>query len=144
MAKIKFVSNEERRFVSFLDEAQTNPERWSHLAPSELVGEKFVHHEGSADEPQLFEVKFPGNHTVEAHAHEADEIIVVTEGEVHFGKQVFGAGSSVFIPKLTLYSFKTGPNGMTFLNFRPTKTARKGIFKDELMKMRSEKKIEST
>ena len=53
-------------------------------------------------EPQLFEAKYPANNKVEAHAHHVDEIVVITEGEIHFGKQVYGVGSSVFIPKMTL------------------------------------------
>ena len=140
MATIKFVSGNERHFVSFQDRAKADPQAAAalkRLPPGERNGGRFTHHEGTSDEPQLFEVKFPANNKVEAHAHDTDEIIVVTEGEVHFGKQVYGVGSSVFIPKMTLYSFQAGPKGLTFLNFRPTKSTG-AIFKDEFMEMRRE------
>ena len=42
------------------------------------------------------------------------------------------AGSSVFIAAHTLYSFRAGPDGVRFLNFRPVGGARY-IFKDEFM-----------
>jgi hypothetical protein len=107
----------------------------NNLPVGERDGSSFVHHDGGSDEPQLFEVKLPAGRKVDAHAHSADEIIVVTEGDIHFGKQVYGVGSSVFIPKMTLYSFKAGVNGLTFLNFRPTRSSG-AIFKDEFMAMR--------
>ena len=138
MAAIKFVSSNQRQFVSGQERAKTDPQvaaALKHFPPGGPQGDSFTHYEGTSDEPQLFEAKFPANNKVEAHAHYSDEIIVVTEGEIHFGKQVYGVGSSVFIPKMTLYSFQAGPKGLTFLNFRPTKTIRI-IFKDELMAMR--------
>jgi quercetin dioxygenase-like cupin family protein len=138
MATIKFVSSNERHFVSIVERAKTDPQvaaALKHFPPGERNGTTFAHHEGSPDEPQLFEVRFPANNRVEAHAHDADEIIVVTEGEIHFGKQVYGVGSSVFIPKMTLYSFQAGPKGLTFLNFRPTRS-KGAIFKDEFMAIR--------
>ena|SRR3981189_1122241 len=140
MATIKFVNSDERHFVSLQERAKTDPQLAASLEnfpPGERNGATFTHHEGTSDEPQLFEAKFPANNKVEAHAHYSDEIIVVTEGEIHFGKQVYGVGSSVFIPKMTLYSFQAGPYGLTFLNFRPTKGTGV-IFKDEFMAMRRE------
>jgi mannose-6-phosphate isomerase-like protein (cupin superfamily) len=138
MATIKFVNGKDRNFTSVEERAKTDPqlaEAMKHFPPGEGNGDLFTHHSGSSDEPQLLEVRFPANNKVEAHAHDADEILVVTEGEIHFGKQVYGVGSSVFIPKMTLYSFQAGPNGLTFLNFRPTKS-HGAIFKDTFMEMR--------
>jgi hypothetical protein len=45
--------------------------------------------------------------------------MVVIDGEVQFGGHSYRAGSSVLIPKLTLYSFRVGSEGVTLLNFRP-------------------------
>lgn len=86
----------------------------------EIVGESAFHHPGSATEMQLFEVNVPPGHEFEAHAHAADEIIYVLEGDLVLGARVLGAGSSVFVPGHTLYGFKAGPAGLRFLNFRAT------------------------
>jgi hypothetical protein len=77
----------------------------------------------------------PPNMKVDAHAHETDEIVVVAKGSVLFGKRAYGPGSSVMIPKMTLYSFQAGPAGLTFLNFRPTIDFGK-ISKDDFMARR--------
>jgi hypothetical protein len=34
------------------------------------------------------------------------------------GRQVLRTGSSMHIPAMTLYQFKSGPDGLHFLNFR--------------------------
>jgi quercetin dioxygenase-like cupin family protein len=122
MATIKFVSADERKFIS---------------ANKAFNSSKFTHHPGGPDSPQLFEVKYPPNQKVAAHAHTADEIFVVTEGEIHFGKQVYGVGSSVFIPMMTLYAFQAGPDGLTYLNFRPIGGAR-NIPRDEFVASRGQ------
>lgn len=77
-----------------------------------------IHHPGSESELQLFTVRLPPGDGFDSHAHRTDEIIYVLEGELHFGAQVIPAGSSVYVPADTLYAFKAGPNGLTFLNFR--------------------------
>jgi quercetin dioxygenase-like cupin family protein len=98
----------------------------------------FSHHPGSDGEPRLFEVSFPPDAVTESHAHDVDEIIVVMEGEMRFGKQTYGVGSSVYIPKMTLYSFQAGPEGLRFLNFRTATSAVPHINKDEFMAMRAQ------
>jgi len=138
MATIKFVRGDEREFRTVEERAKTDArlaERLKHLPDRVAGSSNFVHHEGSADEPELFEVRIPADFKIAPHAHESDEIIVVTEGEVRFGKQIYGVGSSVFVPKMTLYGFQAGPEGLTFLNFRPTKTPG-AINKDEFLAKR--------
>jgi redox-sensitive bicupin YhaK (pirin superfamily) len=78
-----------------------------------------MHHLGTVDEPQLFELRVPPNTELAPHAHGQDEIIYIAEGEIHVGRRVLKAGSSVFVAKQTLYSLKAGPEGARFLNFRP-------------------------
>ena len=39
---------------------------------------------------------------------------------VHLGARVVGPGDALFVAKNTLYSFDIGPEGCSFLNFRPT------------------------
>ena len=97
----------------------------------------FSHHPGSENEPRLFEVQYPPNAVTESHAHDADEIIVVIEGELRVGKRTYGVGSSIYIPKLTLYSFQAGPEGLRFLNFRTAASKIARISKDELVAMRA-------
>lgn len=140
MSTIKFVRADQRHFLSVAEQCESDPdvrEIVKRLPAGELQGSSFVHHQGNSDEPQLFEVRMPADSQVESHAHEVDEIIVVTEGEAHFGNYICGVGSSVFIPKLTLYSFRAGPQGLTFLNFRPVHSGpEEVVFKDEFLARR--------
>jgi uncharacterized cupin superfamily protein len=59
----------------------------------------------------------PGGRT-QAHAHAESEIIYVLSGDIEFGNRSFPAGSAINVPGNTLYSFRAGPNGLRFLNFR--------------------------
>jgi mannose-6-phosphate isomerase-like protein (cupin superfamily) len=77
-----------------------------------------MHLAGSDSEPQLFEPRFPPNVRVDSHAHIEDEVMHVLEGEIRFGNRSFPAGSTIYIPGGTLYSFTSGPDGVRFLNFR--------------------------
>jgi quercetin dioxygenase-like cupin family protein len=140
VSAITFVDGNSRSITSFQDKARVNPEyrdMLSKVSPEQTLGGSFVHHAGSETQPQLFEVQFPPNAPVAAHAHTEDEIIVVTEGSLRFGRRVFGAGSSIFIPKMTLYSFTAGADGATFLNFRP-RGGSGVVFKDEFVQARQQ------
>lgn len=123
MGTIRFVRGDDKALVPLGDYIAASPtwrEKLGDVPPGELQANVFMHHPGGADTPRLFEVGYPPGTKVEPHAHDVDEIIVVTQGELRFGRQVFGPGSSVFIPARTLYSFQAGDEGATFLNFRPT------------------------
>jgi quercetin dioxygenase-like cupin family protein len=77
-------------------------------------------HDGEA--LQLFHIDLgPGAH-VEPHAHTEDEIIYLLRGEIHLGARVLGPGDALYVAAHTLYSFDAGPEGASFLNFRPTHT----------------------
>jgi hypothetical protein len=52
------------------------------------------------------------------HYHDEDEIIVVTGGEIILGPRSYGPGTAIAIARNTRYGFRTGPEGMTFINFR--------------------------
>ena len=118
MASIEFVVPSSEAYepaVSFADPDRAQiPE-----ADAEAGIRLWARHAGDADTPQLLQVRYPPATTATAHAHEADEIIFVTEGELIFGRRHYGPGSSVHIPRETLYSFRAGAEGATFLNFRP-------------------------
>jgi quercetin dioxygenase-like cupin family protein len=96
---------------------------WIEIPPDdENVGGKRTFHPGPNDDPhglELFEVRLAPDRTIESHAHESDEIIYVLSGQMHLGATVLEAGSTVHVPGRTLYTFKAGPQGLHFLNFRP-------------------------
>jgi quercetin dioxygenase-like cupin family protein len=81
---------------------------------------------------QLFEIALEPDADVAPHAHTASEIIFVTQGELRLGSQVAGPGSAIYIEAETLYGFRAGPAGATFLNFRADSSARY-IFKEEFV-----------
>ena len=55
------------------------------------------------------------------HSHSEDEIIFVVDGEIRLGNKLYGEGTAVAIAADTLYSFTTGPQGLSFINFRAGK-----------------------
>ncbi len=105
------------------------------FTPEELAGKTREHHAGSETEPELFEVRFGPDTVVHSHAHHVDEIIYVISGQLILGSRVLEAGSSVLVGGLTLYSFRTGPEGVHFVNFRPRSGAGY-LSKDEFMAQR--------
>jgi quercetin dioxygenase-like cupin family protein len=56
---------------------------------------------------------------VAPHFHSEDEVIVVTGGEIVLGLRRYGRGTVIGIPQRTVYGFHTGPEGLSFINFRP-------------------------
>lgn len=112
------------------------------FTPEELAGTTRGHHSGSETEPELFEVRFGPDTVVHSHAHLCDEIIYVIAGQLILGSRVLEPGSSVFIAGLTLYSFRTGPDGVHFVNFRPRSGAGY-LSKDEFMAQRGSDPIEA-
>ena len=107
--------------------------------PGANGGARFPH-PGSETELYLHEARAKPNAVIEAHVHRTDEIIYVTEGELHLGSRVLTPGCSVYIPGDTLYSFKAGPTGLTFLNFRGRRDT-SHLSKDEFLKERAERKL---
>jgi quercetin dioxygenase-like cupin family protein len=87
---------------------------------------------------QLFELHMEPGDRAESHAHTEDEIIVIIDGEMHMGNRVLPKGSALYIEKDTLYAFGTGPEGCTFLNFRPSELSGY-LTKDEFMAQRRER-----
>jgi hypothetical protein len=134
MAKIEFRTLEDTPVYVVRDRVPEGPLR-EHIGESELDNQVRMYFPGSADELQMFEAILEPNCGPDPHAHHEDEIVYVVEGEMHFGRRVLTPGCSVRIPKYTLYSFRAGPQGLRFLNFRARAN---GIFisKDELMAMR--------
>ena len=94
------------------------PDVAARMSEAERNGDVRILHSGSGGELQLFEANIAPNDEVSLHAHEADEIIYILEGELQIGRKRLGPGASVFIGGQTLYGFKAGPSGVRFLNFR--------------------------
>jgi quercetin dioxygenase-like cupin family protein len=106
------------------------------FTPEELAGRTREHHLGSDTTPELFEVRFQPDTVVNSHAHLRDEIIYVVEGALILGSRVLPPGSSVYVAANTLYSFRAGPEGVRFVNFRPTAGAGY-VSKEEFMANRT-------
>ena len=57
---------------------------------------------------------------IDVHSHSEDEVIFVTGGSIKLGNAVHGPGAALFVAANTNYGFSTGPEGLTFVNFRPS------------------------
>jgi quercetin dioxygenase-like cupin family protein len=123
VAGIRFVPPEDapfRNLASILGDLSADEERLAKYTPAQLKSETRFCLPGGLNELQLFEVRLPPDTDVGAHAHVADEVMYVLEGELRFGRKVLPAGSAVSIPGCTVYAFRAGPQGARFLNFRPS------------------------
>jgi quercetin dioxygenase-like cupin family protein len=92
--------------------------------------------EGNDDEMQVVEVRCTAEKPTVPHAHRGDEVVYILEGELIVGKRTMGPGSAIFVPANTMYAFKVGPNGVRYLNMRPTRDD-SYIPKDEFMAERT-------
>lgn len=116
-----------------------------HLLPGNQVpraydieGEKGVggalHSDASCPTCQIWlhEMAFAtGDHLTPVHSHSEDEIIFISEGQIRLGNRLYGPGTAVWIAAHTKYGFRTGPEGMRFINFRgssPTFTSNDGTY----------------
>ena len=54
------------------------------------------------------------------HSHSEDEVIFVRQGSVRIGNRLFEEGTALAIAADTLYEFWSGPDGLSFVNFRAT------------------------
>jgi len=63
----------------------------------------------------------PENETRSPHCHTEDEIIFIIQGEARLGNRTIGPGTALAVHALTMYTFNPGPQGLTFLNFRPAR-----------------------
>lgn len=116
MGTVQFFDASEQQFTNLVD---VFAGRETPVPEAELAATDVRAHHSAPDGLQLFELRLAPDARGESHAHVEDEIIVVVEGELRFGARTLGAGSSVMVPGGTLYAFVAGPEGCTFLNFRP-------------------------
>ena len=136
MAAIKFADPATIVWVASADEPEGDVRQaLAKLSDKERKGSFAMHHPGTEQDLQLFEVEIPAGGGTEVHAHAEAEIIYVVAGEMKLGARTLCAGASVFIPAGTLYSFSAGESGLRFLNFRPRRDV-SYITKDEFMSER--------
>jgi len=78
----------------------------------------------------LHENDFPtANEETTVHSHSEDEIIFVRAGAIRLGNRLYGPGTALAIAAHTKYGFHSGPDGLSFVNFRgqsPTYTSGDG------------------
>lgn len=69
------------------------------------------------------------------HSHSEDEVIFVRAGSVRLGNRLYAPGTALAIAANTVYGFFSGPDGLSFVNFRGTsptyKTADGSMVLDE-------------
>jgi quercetin dioxygenase-like cupin family protein len=136
MARVKIERVEDAKWTSLREiSSSLGPDELVKFGDGALDAETRVHHEGDASTLQLVEITYKPNTAISEHAHDEDEILVIVAGEAHFGKQVLGPGSSIFIPGNTLYGFSAGSAGLRLLNFRPRRDLT-FITKDEFIRRR--------
>jgi redox-sensitive bicupin YhaK (pirin superfamily) len=149
---VKFVAAEQAEYVSVREIVQSGIAAATGVEPDgearkgstvteeeQDTQEMRMYFPGGPEDLQLFEVRVqPGGRT-QAHAHTESEIIYVLEGDVEFGGRSFPAGSAINVPGETLYSFRAGPNGLRFLNFRGRRDFT-FISKDDFMAEREQRK----
>jgi quercetin dioxygenase-like cupin family protein len=97
--------------------------------------DKFPYFPYEGESLELFEVELGPDADVAPHAHSEDEIIYLLTGEIRLGSRTMEPGDALFVAKDTLYGFKVGPQGCTFLNFRPTPNP-KYISKEQFLENR--------
>ncbi len=134
MGTIKFAPAEQADFLEAGDQYQLQE------AGSDATDRSIRSIFGGEDELELFEVRKGPNISNEPHAHVEDEIVYVLEGSLVIGNRTFEAGSAILIPAWTLYSFRSGPNGVRFANFRPRASEPRLIPKDEFVRTMAERR----
>jgi len=125
MRKVSIQRVEDLRWAKVGDIAQANARSTqaqsevAELSQTDRDAGIIFHQPGDDVTPQLFEVEYGPDARIALHAHDEDEIMYVVAGEMRFGTEVLKPGSSVYIPGGAYYSFRTGSDGLRFLNFRP-------------------------
>jgi mannose-6-phosphate isomerase-like protein (cupin superfamily) len=89
-----------------------------HIDPTELEGHLSFHEPGADGALQLMEMRLDPGTLIAPHSHDEDEIFYVAEGVLHWGDKTLAKGGSLYIPAGTVYSFRTGAEPATLINFR--------------------------
>jgi mannose-6-phosphate isomerase-like protein (cupin superfamily) len=98
----------ERNAMTF---GTTNGKPWIEALPDD-EGERFTGRTfsrfhivgGHRSVPHVAEIWATADHSVEAHAHDSDELLYVLSGSIEVSGQVIGSNEVVFIPRGTAYA----------------------------------------
>jgi hypothetical protein len=74
---------------------------------------------------------FPANFTFPLHWHDSDQIILVQSGMMFHGNKELHPGSGYFTRAGATYSFRAGPDGVSFYEFRPVTNFRTVMVEDD-------------
>jgi quercetin dioxygenase-like cupin family protein len=118
MTRVRIRTEAELTWERASDRPRSN-EELKKLGDGELKTRIRIHEPGTETTPQLIEIAYEPNSTIQPHAHDEDEIIYILEGEMRLGTRIVGPGSSIYIAGGTLYGFSVGSEGLRILNFRP-------------------------
>lgn len=136
MAKIEFFHADDGTFIRARDMAGPPDDlaEWARVfTDEELDGTWTRLICGGPESLEAFEVRQDPGVVTQPHAHDEDEVIYVLEGALEVGNRSYPAGSVVTVPAMTLYAFRSGPDGLRFLNFRARRTDRPYISRAELL-----------
>jgi hypothetical protein len=73
---------------------------------------------GSAQDPQLVELRYHPGEVIELHCHDEPEILYILGGSMQINNRTLEPGATLFIDGGVFYGFTAGPEGLHFLNFR--------------------------
>ena len=68
----------------------------------------------------LHENDYFGPEETTLHSHSEDEVMFVRDGQIRLGNRLYGPGTALAIAAHTKYGFFSGPEGLSFVNFRGT------------------------
>jgi hypothetical protein len=74
---------------------------------------------------------FPPNFTFPLHWHDSDQIILVQRGTLYHGNRAMKPGAGYFTRAGATYSFRAGPEGVSFFEFRPVTNFRTVFAEDD-------------
>lgn len=101
-----------------------------------IGGAMYANAERPAEHVWLHETNWQmGDSETALHSHSEDEVIFIIAGSMRLGNRVLEPGTALAIAADVKYGFRTGPDGLAFLNFRgrsPTYSTADGLVsKDE-------------
>jgi hypothetical protein len=89
-----------------------------HYAFPEVEGTVFADSSCPTCEMWFHKNEFGSAYVVGRHLHTEDEIIFVVKGSMALGRRRLPPGSALAIDANTVYTFKAGEDGLSFVNFR--------------------------
>ena len=100
----------------------TRGKAWIEAVPTDrgarFTGRTFsrFHIAGGEGAPSVGEIWATGEHAVEAHAHDSDELFYVLSGAIEIDGRLLCVNDAVFIPRATAYAARvTSPEGSRVL-----------------------------